>query len=96
MPQAQAITDAAPNVSGSGNEPQAREAIVELSFDDIDNGPSEPPGCHGGGVPHAVSVSRTWQSRGGIVLDVAAGPPALVPLVLADNACIGPQPTAMA
>jgi hypothetical protein len=94
VPQAQAITDAEPTVSGSGNTPQAREAIVELSFDDIDDRPSEPPGCPGS-VPHAVSVPQALRSRGGIVLDVAAVPPSLTSL-LADSARIGPQPTAMA
>jgi hypothetical protein len=95
VPQAQAIADAELTVLDAGDVPQARQELVELSFDDIDDGPSEPPGCPGG-VPHAVSVPRTWQSRGGIVLDVAAGPPELVPLVLADSARIGAQPTAMA
>jgi hypothetical protein len=92
VPQAQAITDAEPD----GDESQGRQELIELSFDDIDDGPSEPPSCHGGGVPHAVSVPRTWQSRGGIVLDVAAGPPELAPLVLADSARVTLQPTAMA
>ena len=93
VPQAQAITDAEATVLGAGNVPQARQNFVEVSFDDIDDGPGEPPGCPGG-VPHAVSVPRT--SRGGIVLDVAAGSPGLVPLVLADSARLGPQPAAMA
>jgi hypothetical protein len=92
VPQAQAITDAEPMVWGSGNVPQARQELIELSFDDIVDGPSEPPGGPGGGVPRAVSVPRTWQSRGGIVLDVAAGPPELAPLVLADSARVTPQP----
>jgi hypothetical protein len=95
VPQAQAITDSEPDGSGSGGVSQAREAIVELSFDDIDDGPSEPSGCSGG-VPNAVGMPRTWQSRAGIVLDMAAGPPELVPLVLADSARIGAQSTAMA
>jgi hypothetical protein len=95
VPQAQAISDAEPNVSGSGNEPQARQELIEVSFDDIDDGPSEPPGCPGGGVPHDVGVPRTWQSRAGIMLDTAAVPPGLTPL-LADSARIGAQPTAMA
>ena len=95
VPQAQAITDAEPDGSGSGGISQAREAIVELSFDDIEDGPGEPPGCPGGGVPHAVSVPRTWQSRGGIMLDTAAVPPGLTPFVPADSTRLGPQPTAM-
>jgi hypothetical protein len=95
VPQAQAIADAEPTVLDAGDVPQARQELIELSFDDIDDGPGELSGCSGG-VPHAVSVPRTWQSRRGIVLDVAAGPPELVPFVLADSARIGPQPTAMA
>jgi hypothetical protein len=96
VPQAQAIADAEPTVLDAGDVPQARQELIELSFDDIDDGPSEPPSCHGSRVPHAVSTPRVWQSRGGIMLDTAIVPPGLVPLVLANSACIGPQPTAMA
>jgi hypothetical protein len=95
VPQAQAITDAEPIALDAGDVPQARQELIELSFDDIDDGPSEPSGCSGS-VPNAVGMPRTWQSRGGIVLDVAAVPPGLTPLVLADSARIAPQPTAMA
>jgi hypothetical protein len=95
VPQAQAISDAEPIVWGSGNVPQARQELIEISFDDIDDGPGEPTGCLGG-RRNAAGAPRTWQSRGGIMLDTAAGPPELAPLVLADSARIGPQPTAMA
>jgi len=95
VPQAQGITDAEADVSGAGNVPQARQDLVELSFDDIGDGPSEPQGCPGSRVPHAVSVPRTWQSRGGIMLDTAAVPPGLTPFVPADSTRLGPQPTAM-
>ena len=93
-PPAQAITDAEPYVSDPGDDPHARQDLVEVSFDDIDDGPGEPP-SFSGGVPHAVSVPRAWQSREGIMLDTAAMPPGLAPLVLA-RARIAPQPTAMA
>ena len=95
-PQAQAITDAEPNVSGSGNEPQARQELVEVSFDDIDDGPGDPPSFVGSSGRNAAGAPRGWQSRGGIMLDAAAVPLGLTPLVLADSACIEPQPTAMA
>jgi hypothetical protein len=83
-PQAQAITDR------SGDEPQGRQDLVEVSFDDIDNGPGEPPGCSGSRVPHAVP--HALRSRAGIMLDTAAMPPGLTPLVLTDAARIGSQP----
>jgi hypothetical protein len=92
VPQAQAITD----VSGSGNVPLAREDLFEVSFDDIDDGPGDPPGFVGSNGRNAAGTPRAWQSRGGIMLDTAAVPPGLTPLGLADGACIGPQPTAMA
>jgi hypothetical protein len=95
VPQAQAISDAEPIVWGSGNVPQARQELIEISFDDIDDGPGEPSGCSGRGR-NATGAPRTWQSRGGIMLDTAAVPPGLTPLVLADSARIGPQPTALA
>jgi hypothetical protein len=96
VPQAQAITNAEADVSGAGNVPQARQELFEVSFDDIDDGPGEPPGCPGSRVPHAVSVPQALRSRGGIMLDTAAVPPRLTPLVLADSASIGAQTTAMA
>ena len=78
-----------PDASGSGNVPQARQELIELSFDDIDDEPREPP--------DVVSNSgRTWRSRGGILLDMATVPPGLTPLVLADSARIAPKPTALA
>ena len=93
VPQAQAITGAEPDVSGSGKEPQ--QDLVEVCFDDIDDGPGGPPSFIGRGR-NAVGTPRTWQSRGGIVLDAAAMPPGLTPLVLADNARATPQSIAMA
>ena len=95
-PQAQAITDAKPTVSGSGHVPQARLEQVEVSFDDIDDGPCHPPGFVGSSGRNAAGTPRAWQSRGGIMLDTSALPPGLTPLVLADSARIAPQPTAMA
>lgn len=83
-PQAQAITDS------SGDKPQGRQDLVEVSVDDIDDRPGELSGCPGGHVPRAL------RSRGGIMLDTAAVPSGLTPLVLADDAPIGPQSTAMA
>ena len=89
-PQAQAITDADPDISDPGDEPQARQDLVEVSVDDIDDRPGEPPGRPGSRVPQAL------RSRAGIMLDTAAMPPSLTPLVLADSARIAPQPTAQA
>jgi hypothetical protein len=97
VPQArQGSTDAELEVSGSGSMPQAREVIVELSFNDIEDGPGDLPSFAGSSGRNAAGAPRAWQSRGGIVLDTAVGPPSLTPLVLADSACIAPQPTAMA
>jgi hypothetical protein len=72
-----------PHVAGSGNLPQAQaqHGVVEVSLDDIDDGGGEPPITIGGGAPDVSCVSRTRQSRGGIMLDVAAGPPELVPFL---------------
>jgi hypothetical protein len=83
-----------PDVSGSGHllQAQAEHDVVEVSLDDIDDG----PGLIGSGVPGAACMPRTRQSRGGIMLDVAAGPPELVPLVMAGRAHIARQPTASA
>jgi hypothetical protein len=80
-----------PDASGSGHLPQAQgqHGVVEVSLDDIDDG----PGLIGNGVPGAACMPRTRQSRGGIMLDVAARPPELVPLVPAHVAL---QPTALA
>ena len=59
VPQAQAIHNAEPNVWGSGNEVQLRQDLVEVSsFDDIDDGPCEPPDCPGSRVPPAVDVPQ--------------------------------------
>jgi hypothetical protein len=84
-----------PNVEGSGNLPQAQaqHGVVEVSLDDIDDGAGEPPSVIGGGAPGAPRVSRTRPSRGGIALDVAAGPPELVPVVVAGRAHGALQPT---
>jgi hypothetical protein len=57
-PQAQAITDAEPDV----NEPQARQEQVEVSFDDIDDGPSEPPGCPGSRV-YGRHANAHWLAK---------------------------------
>jgi hypothetical protein len=72
-----------PSAEASGNLPQAQaqEGIVEVSLDDIDDGAGEPPVLIGGRAPGVPCVSRTRQSRGGIMLDVAAGPPELVPFL---------------
>jgi hypothetical protein len=88
-PQAQALTHAEPGISGSGNEQQQQD-LVEVSFSDIDDGPGELSACPDGHVPRAL------RSRGGIMLDTAAVPPGLPPLVLADSARIAPEPSAMA
>ena len=95
-PQAQAITDAEPNVSGSADELQGRQELVEVSFADIDDRPGAPSGSRSSRVPEATGVRRALQSRGGIMLDTATLPPGLTSLVLADNATVGPQSTAMA
>jgi hypothetical protein len=84
VPQAQAITDS------SGDEPQGRQDLVEVSFDDIDDGLGELPCCPDSPVPQAL------RSRAGIMLDTAAMPPGLTPLVLADSARIALQPPAVA
>jgi hypothetical protein len=83
-----------PALSGSGHLPQAQgqHGVVEISLDDIDEGPC----LIGSGVPGAACMPRTRQSRGGIMLDVAAGPPELVPLVTAGRAHAALQPTASA
>jgi hypothetical protein len=95
-PQAQAITDAEHDVSDPSNEPQARQDQIEVSFDDIDDGPGEPFCFAHRGGRDAAGTLRAWQSRGGIMLDTAALPPGLTLLVLADCARIARQPTAMA
>jgi hypothetical protein len=83
-----------PHVADSGNLPQAQaqQGVVEVSLDDIDDGASGPPALIGG-APGVLRVPRTRPSRGGIMLDVAAGPPELVPVVPAHVAL---QPTASA
>jgi hypothetical protein len=77
-----------PNVSGCGDLPQAQaqHGVVEVSFDDIDDRAGELPALIGGGAPGAPRGPRTGRSRGGIMLDVAAGPPVLVPLAPAVSA----------
>jgi hypothetical protein len=83
-----------PNLSGSGHMPQAQaqHGVVEISLDDIDDG----PGLIDSDAPGVPCMPRTRQSRGGIMLDVAAGPPELVPLVTAGRAPVALQPTASA
>jgi hypothetical protein len=90
--------DGEPNVAGSGALPQAQtqHGVVEVSFDDIDDGAGEPPALIGGGAPGVPCMRRTRLSRGGIMLDVAAGPPELVPLVPTGSASVALQPTASA
>jgi hypothetical protein len=87
-----------PDLSSPGHMPQAQaqHGIVQISLDDIDDGAGEPPGVIGGGAPDAPRVPRTRQSRGGIMLDVAAGPPELVPLIPTGSAHGALQPTASA
>jgi hypothetical protein len=96
VPQAQAITDAEPSVSGSGDVSQARQDLVEVSVDDLDDGPDKPRSFAHSSGRNAAGTPRAWQSRGGIMLDTAAMPPGLTPLVLTDSTRIAPQPTAMA
>jgi hypothetical protein len=83
-----------PDVSGSGRllQAQAEHDVVEVSLDDIDDG----PGLIGSSVPGAACMPRMRQSRGGIMLDLAAGPPELVPLVTAGRAHVALQPTTSA
>jgi hypothetical protein len=83
-----------PHVGGSGNLPQAQAQhdVVEVSLDDIDNGAGEPLDMIGSRAPGAPCVPPTRQSRGGIMLDAAAGPPELVPF-LAGSAHGALQPT---
>jgi hypothetical protein len=82
-------------VSGAGDMPQARqdfgvaERLEAPGFSD--DGGAEPDLIESG-VPGAPCVPRTRQSRGGIMLDVAAGPPELVP-VLAGSAHVELRPT---
>jgi hypothetical protein len=79
-----------PDVPGPGYLPQAQaqHGVVEVCLDDIDDG----RGLIGSGAPGAPCVPRTRQSRAGIMLDVAAGPPELVPLVLASSAHVALHP----
>jgi hypothetical protein len=83
-----------PDVSGPGYLPQAQaeHGVVEVSFGDIDDG----PGLIGSSAPGAPRVPRTRQSRGGIMLDMAAEPPALVPPVAVGSAHVALQPTTSA
>ena len=87
-----------PHVADSGNLPQAQaqQGIVEVSLDDIHEGAGELPALIGGGAPGVLCAPRTWQSRGGIMLDVAAEPPELMPFVPAGSAHIALQPAVSA
>jgi hypothetical protein len=87
-----------PKVTGSGDLPQvqAQQGIVEVSLDDIHEGAGELPALIGGGAPGVLCAPRTWQSRGGIMLDVAAEPPELMPFAPAGSAHIALQPDASA
>jgi hypothetical protein len=73
-----------PNVSGSGYLPQAQaqHGVVEVCLDDIDDGPR----LIGSGAPGVPCGPWARQSRAGIMLDVAAGSPELVPFVRAGSA----------
>jgi hypothetical protein len=73
-----------PSVSGSGDLPQAQAQhdVVEVGFEGVDDGAGEPPALIGGGAPGIVCVPRTRQSRGGSMLDVAAGPSELAHVAL--------------
>jgi hypothetical protein len=73
---------------GSGNLPQAEaeHGVVEVSLDDIEEGAGEPPAWIDGQAPGALRVPRTRPSRGGIMLDVVAGPPKLVAVAMAGRA----------
>jgi hypothetical protein len=77
-----------PHVEGSGNLPQAeaQHGVVEVSLDDIEEGAGEPPAWIDGQAPGALRVPRTRPSRGGIMLDVVAGPPKLVAVAMAGRA----------
>jgi hypothetical protein len=86
-----------PNASGSGNLPQAQaqHGVVEVSLDDIDDGASEPLAMIGSGARGVLCVPRTRQSRGGIMLDVAAEPPELVPFLAGSaHSALQPSPSA--
>jgi hypothetical protein len=87
-----------PDVEGSGSLPQAQaqQGALEVSLDDIDDGAGEPPGLIGSGAPGVLCAPRTRSSRGGIMLDVAAGPPELVPLIPTGSVHGTLQPTASA
>ena len=80
-----------PRVVFRKNE-KSTSLLVEVSLDDIDDGPGEPPSFARSCGRDATGTLRAWQSRGGIMLDTAAVPPGLTPLVLADGARIAPQP----
>jgi hypothetical protein len=86
-----------PHGEGSGNLPQAQaqHGVVEVSLDDIDDGAGEQPALIGR-APDVPCVPRTRPSRGGIMLDVAAGPPELVPVVMPGSARSALQPAASA
>jgi hypothetical protein len=87
-----------PHVPGSGNLPQAQaqHGVVEVSLDDIDDGAGEPPAMIGSGARGVLCLPRKRQSRGGIMLDVAAGPPELVAVAMAGSAHgpLQPSPSA--
>jgi hypothetical protein len=87
-----------PNVEGSGNLPQAQaqHGVVEVSLNDIDDGAGEPPAMIGSGARDVLCVPRKRQSRAGIMLDVAAGPPELVPPVPAGSARVALQSATLA
>ncbi len=91
VPQAQAITDAEltvlPATCRRPGRTCSRSASMTSTMD-----PSEPPGCRSSACRLQSTLPQARQSRGGIMLDTAAVPPGLTPLVLADSARIGPSP----
>jgi hypothetical protein len=83
-------------ISDAATLSQGQHGVVEVSLDDIDDGPGKPRGLTSGGVAGARSMRRTRPSRGGIMLDVAAGPPEPVLLVSDGSAHAALQPTTAA
>jgi hypothetical protein len=87
-----------PDVPGSGHLPQAQahHGVIEVSLDDIDDGAGEPLAMIGSGARGVLCLPRKRQSRGGIMLDVAAGPPELVAVAMAGSAHgpLQPSPSA--
>jgi hypothetical protein len=66
-----------PRVAGSGARPQAQaqHGVVDVSLDDIDDGAGEPAALIGAEASGVPCMRRTRRSRGGTMLDMAAGCP---------------------